>query len=593
MSPDGDVFFTGIATGNGSGLTALNATQLTSGTVPTARLGSGTASSSTFLRGDSTFQTVDTNLVADTSPQLGGDLQSNGNDIDFADNDKAIFGADTDLEIHHESSSDSNLINSHKELKIYSNGNTSLNTNNADVMVKGIKNGSVELYYDNELQCLTRHNGLEIKTAGDTDSELTVSGPENRAAVLNMQADDGDDNGDIFRFVVSTSSDFYLQNYAGGSYETNFKALGNGAVELYHNNTKAFSTTQYGVQVESFGTDSSRIQFATAGHTYSQIGYFGLNRFGIDTHDGLEVRDSSDSYATRMMIDSAGKIFFGGDSTNQDANKFVFVGTKATSGGIIQGQLAVADNNAYNTSDNGGGIGFQAKYNSSGNYTQMAAIEGTKANNTDGHYAGLLNFKVRANGGNLNQVMYLTTDSAMYLAGALYVGNELNMQNFAGTPTSKYMDIGFLNNSFYIRRTNGGDGGHSVVMTISSGGVISGNFNDTSDAKLKKNVETISDGAIEDIKKLRPVTFDWIDDTRNDNISGFIAQEVKEVLPNLVDGTEYDPTLNDEEQGIKGGIKSEGYAINSVGVTAHLTKAVQELIAEVETLKAEVAALKG
>ena len=58
VSSDGDVFFTGIATGNGSGLTALNATQLTSGTVPTARLGSGTASSSTFLAGDSTFKTV-------------------------------------------------------------------------------------------------------------------------------------------------------------------------------------------------------------------------------------------------------------------------------------------------------------------------------------------------------------------------------------------------------------------------------------------------------------------------------------------------------------------------------------------------------
>ena len=101
LSKDGDVFFTGIATGNGSGLTALNATQLTSGTVPTARLGSGTASSSTFLRGDSTFQTVNTDLVSDTSPQLGGDLASNGNDIIFADNDKAIFGTGSDLKIYH------------------------------------------------------------------------------------------------------------------------------------------------------------------------------------------------------------------------------------------------------------------------------------------------------------------------------------------------------------------------------------------------------------------------------------------------------------------------------------------------------------
>ena len=109
LSPDGDVFFTGIATGNGSGLTALNASNIASGTVPTARLGSGTASSSTFLRGDSTFQTVNTDLVSDTSPQLGGNLDTNDKNIVFADSDsgsgtdnRAVFGASSDLQIYHD-----------------------------------------------------------------------------------------------------------------------------------------------------------------------------------------------------------------------------------------------------------------------------------------------------------------------------------------------------------------------------------------------------------------------------------------------------------------------------------------------------------
>ena len=44
--------------GSGANLTNLDASDLASGTVPTARLGSGTASSSTFLAGDSTFKTV-------------------------------------------------------------------------------------------------------------------------------------------------------------------------------------------------------------------------------------------------------------------------------------------------------------------------------------------------------------------------------------------------------------------------------------------------------------------------------------------------------------------------------------------------------
>lgn len=65
--------------GAGAGLTNLNATYFTSGTVPPACLGSGTANTSTFLRGDNTWQ------VSPATPAAGANSQ-----VQFSNN--GVFG---------------------------------------------------------------------------------------------------------------------------------------------------------------------------------------------------------------------------------------------------------------------------------------------------------------------------------------------------------------------------------------------------------------------------------------------------------------------------------------------------------------------
>ena len=58
------------------------ASDIADGTITLGKLSAtGTKSSSTFLRGDNSFVAVTTDLVGDTTPQLGGNLDPNSNKI--------------------------------------------------------------------------------------------------------------------------------------------------------------------------------------------------------------------------------------------------------------------------------------------------------------------------------------------------------------------------------------------------------------------------------------------------------------------------------------------------------------------------------
>ena len=132
---------------------------------------------------------------------------------------------------------------------------------------------------------------------------------------------------------------------------------------------------------------------------------------------------------------------------------------------------------------------------------------------------------------------------------------------------------------------NSADTSFYVQFTMTDG-VTSGDFNDTSDVALKENIQPI-ETAWNTIKALRPITFDWKQEGKGSR-SGFIAQEVELYLPNDVLGENY--VAPNPVEGVQG---TAGKAINTTGIVAHLTKALQEAMARIEQLEADVTALKG
>ena len=96
----------------------------------------------------------------------------------------------------------------------------------------------------------------------------------------------------------------------------------------------------------------------------------------------------------------------------------------------------------------------------------------------------------------------------------------------------------------------------------------------TSDARLKKNVRDL-EGSLDKTLKLRGVKFDWIDENKSKDNLGFIAQEVEEVIPEVV-------------QDIISIDGDEHKVVNYQAVVPILVEAIKELKAEIDELREQL-----
>lgn len=143
-----------------------------------------TAGTNITIAADGTISSTDTdtgilNVVEDTTPQLGGNLDTNGKNIEFGDSsgstdDRLKFGASGDLSIYHDGSN--SIIDD------TGTGNLQLRGTNVQILSGGgtesyitcAANGAVDIRYDNSSKFATTSTGVSV--TGNVAVSGTVDG---------------------------------------------------------------------------------------------------------------------------------------------------------------------------------------------------------------------------------------------------------------------------------------------------------------------------------------------------------------------------------------------------------------------------------
>jgi hypothetical protein len=231
------------------------------------------------------------------------------------------------------------------------------------------------------------------------------------------------------------------------------------------------------------------------------------------------------------------------NATNSKTMGFIF---PYSQGGAIQlnDSNEVGRANLFAT-DNGG---YLYLYDSSGN--NKINLNGTNGNAT---FGGAIN------------------SSGGIVCGGLTARTQILAQSnagvtkvfFAATDTYGYGAFRNANgdNNIYLR----GDSGNIECVSVTQ----------TSSRKVKENIKPIEDA--EKILQLQAVPFDFKDKAKGTDRRGFIAEDVAEVLPNLVS-----PETEDRHA-----------SLDYIGMIPYLQDMLKKQQAEIDILKAEIEKLKG
>ena len=176
------------------------------------------------------------NVVEDIIPQLGGDLDTNGNNINFGGTDAAQFGNDTNLlKIFHNGN--------HGLVRDVSDGNLYLQSDNkvilssdsgVKMMVRGIAGGATELYHNNVKKFETTTGGVSIFDEAilqGSTPHLTLRRTDNASVpTLRFKGSLGTEGANIgFDGINGSANELIFKTYDGLTLAERFRVTTSGA----------------------------------------------------------------------------------------------------------------------------------------------------------------------------------------------------------------------------------------------------------------------------------------------------------------------------------------------------------------------------
>jgi hypothetical protein len=304
------------------------------------------------------------------------------------------------------------------------------------------------------------------------------------------------------------------------------------------------------------------------------------------------------SFTQAMTLDASGNLGVGttGPGTRLDVRGPMYVPAanfKAVA------QLYSTDSQA---TGNGAGITLGGVFTGT-DVTSFAQIAGIKENSTDNNYAGALVLYSRPNGDTLaeraritaggyfkasNDGTYVSSTGTYHeLRSTTNNSRTVSIHSAASNGTQYGLLISTANDQAdatrYFLSCEGGGVERATIR--SNGGLANYSANDVnlaSDERLKKDISPLNT-AWDKVKDIEVVNYRYKDCNEGDPLLyGVIAQQVQPIVPELVvvtrEATETDP---------------EYYGIREQPMYWLAIKALQEAMARIESLEADVAALKG